>query len=62
MRPPTKGPEGHARSGVNTKRGDVNPEHFEDKYEDALKELIEKLRKPRHAQTPSNLWMRCERA
>jgi len=27
---------------VNTKRGDFNPEHFEDEYEDALKELIEK--------------------
>src|ERR1700729_1830665 len=30
---------------VNTKRGDFNPEHFEDEYEDALKELIEKKAK-----------------
>jgi DNA end-binding protein Ku len=38
---------------VNTKRGDFNPEHFEDEYEDALKELIEKKAKGERIEAPT---------
>jgi non-homologous end joining protein Ku len=31
---------------VETKRGDFDPEKFEDQYEDALKELLRKKQKP----------------
>jgi DNA end-binding protein Ku len=37
---------------VETKRGDFDPEAFQDEYEDALKELIEKKAKGEKIETP----------
>ena len=37
---------------VKTKRGDFDPEHFEDEYEDALKRLIEKKAKGEKIESP----------
>jgi DNA end-binding protein Ku len=37
---------------VETKRGDFNPDAFQDEYEDALKELIEKKAKGEKIETP----------